>query len=522
MTTGKSKGNRARNTRWGPRMILILIAMLTVSMAFFSGLYIQANLPFFPSLIGGFAIFLTLYGTLPKPKPATDSEELQARFALFENEIVSLSAQLEQFQDISGKIGQLDQLAPTLQQLEGFVQEMQTHGVALAREQGGDADLKINAFSDKLQQLDGRINALNKQVAGQGLEQQNQLQGHIESLNRLVQQMGDAGKAVRSPEPARKLQFDETLPPEEAPSSVPGPSQGFAPSPGDVLPSQSRQTVEQIRARDGETQNIPARAMSGTREEFDYSQMLTIISKAIKERHVDIFLQPVVNLPGRQTVYYEVFTRLRSLTNQLVMPSLFVPVAEQAGLMPLIDNMMLLRAIKIIRQMEKRTSARGLFCSLSTQSLVDPDFFPKLVAYLEKNRDLSGRIIFEISQAQKKTAGPIERDGMRRLARLGFRFSLDKVIDLDIDFAELAAMNFKFVRISADRLVNGMAELGARIHGADKADYLKRYGLHLIVERIETERELATLADYSISLGQGYLFAEPRPIRPELLADNAA
>ena len=82
---------------------------------------------------------------------------------------------------------------------------------------------------------------------------------------------------------------------------------------------------------------------------------------------------------------------------------------------------------------------------------------------------------------------------MHRLAMLGYHFSLDKVTDLDLDFGEIARMNFKYVRISADRLVNGMAELGARIHGADKAHYLERYGLHLIVERIETERQLATL-----------------------------
>ena len=141
-------------------MILILMAMLTVSMAFFSGLYIQSGLPFFPSLIGGVAIFLTLYGTLPLKKPARAADDnLRARFALFENEIVNLSGQFEQFQDLSGTIGQLDQLSPTLMQLEGFLDEMKTQGIDMARLQGegGDnagSDLKLNEFSQKLKQLD--------------------------------------------------------------------------------------------------------------------------------------------------------------------------------------------------------------------------------------------------------------------------------------------------------------------------------------------------------------------------------
>ncbi len=507
-------------------MILILIAMLTVSMAFFSGLYIQAGLPFFPSLIGGFAIFITLFGSLPAPKPPTVSEDLRARFALFENEIVSMSNQLEQFQNLTGKIGQLDQLTPTLLQLEGFVQEMKTQGIALAEsqgQQGADTEHKISQFAEKLKQLDSRIAELNREVSSKGEDQQSQLQKHIESLDKLVRQMSRHDTPSLQPSPSANPQFDPAAHPDPAPPASPLPEeQSFAPTPGDIVPAQSPKKVDAIRRRIDASRQRLDESQNKADEAAGENRMLACISRAIEQRRVDIFLQPVVSLPKRQTLYYEVFTRLRNEHNNLILPELFVPVAEQAGLMPLIDNMMLVRAIKIIRQMDQRTSARGLFCSLSTQSLVDPDFFPKLVAFLEKNRDLSGRIIFEISQVQKKTAGPIERDGMRRLARLGFHFSLDKVIDLDIDFDDLARMNFKFVRISADRLVNGMAELGARIHGADKAHYLKRFGLDLIVERIETERELATLADYSISLGQGYLFAEPRPIRPELLGKNAA
>lgn len=484
---------------------MILMAMLTVAMAFFSGLYIQAGLPFFPSLIGGFAIFLTLYGTLPRKKAKPASDDTQARLALFENEIVNLTGQLEQFQELSGKINQLDEINPTLQQLEGFLEDMKTQGVAMAQrtegEQSLDTTMQFNEFAEKLQQLDGRIADLNEEVAGKGADQQNQLQTQIESLGQLVQKMA---------------------PQETAPLPTAAPAQTFAPEPGAVLQPQGKKTVDRIHQRLENSQNLLDSSLANEDLAGDEHQMLTIVSKAIEERRVDIFLQPVVSLPKRKTVYYEVFTRLRNEANHLILPDMFVPVAERAGLMPLIDNMMLLRAIKIIRQMSQRSSAKGLFCSLSTQSLVDPDFFPKLVAFLEKNSDLAGRIIFEISQAQKITAGPIERDGMRRLAGLGFHFSLDKVTDLDIDFDELTRMNFKYVRISADRLVNGMAELGARIHGADKSDYLKRFGLDLIVERIETERELATLADYSIELGQGYLFAEPRPIRPEILGERAA
>ena len=54
--------------------------------------------------------------------------------------------------------------------------------------------------------------------------------------------------------------------------------------------------------------------------------------------------------------------------------------------------------------------------------------------------------------------------------------------------------------------------------------YLERFGLQLIVEKIEDENSLAQVLDYNARLGQGFLFSEPRPVRPEVFnaADNAA
>ena len=53
------------------------------------------------------------------------------------------------------------------------------------------------------------------------------------------------------------------------------------------------------------------------------------------------------------------------------------------------------------------------------------------------------------------------------------------------------------------------------IHAADLSDLLGRFGIDLIAERIEDERAVLDLLDYDIRFGQGFLFAPPRPLRPE-------
>ena len=41
-------------------------------------------------------------------------------------------------------------------------------------------------------------------------------------------------------------------------------------------------------------------------------------------------------------------------------------------------------------------------------------------------------------------------------------------------------------------------------------DQLRDHRITLVVEKVETERELVELLDHSIDFGQGYLFGEPR------------
>ena len=58
------------------------------------------------------------------------------------------------------------------------------------------------------------------------------------------------------------------------------------------------------------------------------------------------------------------------------------------------------------------------------------------------------------------------------------------------------------------------------IHPSDLSDLLGRFGIDLIAERIEGERAVVDLLDYDVRFGQGFLFAPPRPLRPEGASAN--
>jgi cyclic-di-GMP phosphodiesterase TipF (flagellum assembly factor) len=246
------------------------------------------------------------------------------------------------------------------------------------------------------------------------------------------------------------------------------------------------------------------------------SELLETIRRSLEANRVDLYLQPIVGLPQRKVRYYEGLSRLRSERGALIMPRDYMRVAEPAGMMPTVDNILLFRCIQVVRKLASRNKNAGVFCNISAFSLLDSDFFPQFVEYMQHNQDLAQHLIFEFSQTTVNGMGPIEEESLAALAKLGFRFSMDQVTSLKINAKILHDRNFRFVKIAASTLLGGGDQPGVDIHANDIKELLRRNGIQLIVDKIETEREVVDVLDLNVEYGQGYLFGEPKPVREEV------
>jgi cyclic-di-GMP phosphodiesterase TipF (flagellum assembly factor) len=256
--------------------------------------------------------------------------------------------------------------------------------------------------------------------------------------------------------------------------------------------------------------------------------LLETVREALAENRVDLYLQPVVSLPQRRTVFYESFSRLRDASGRVMMPAEYLSVAEPEGLVSAIDNLLLFRCVQIVRRLAKNDRKVGIFCNIALGSLADETFFPQFLEFLAQNKDLSGALIFELGQPAFDARGSVEARNMAKLADLGFRFSLDKVTDLDLDFQDLARADVKFLKIGAEVLLNQLLEVDGELAlmslkdlaAADFADLTRRYGVECIAEKVESERQVVDILELNIGYGQGNLFGEPRAIRDAVLAET--
>ena len=244
--------------------------------------------------------------------------------------------------------------------------------------------------------------------------------------------------------------------------------------------------------------------------DYSDSEILKFLEKAVREDHIELYLQPIVRLPQRSQVFFECFSRIMDDKNNVIRPEQYLPVANSAGLAAAVDNLLLFKCVQLVRRTRRDNPEIIFFCNISKSTLIDIDFFTDFIDFMADNRNLTSSLVFEFSQETILDKNYDIQNGLERLSKLGFRLSLDQIHQLNLDLPKLASKGFKFIKIDA-HLLHEMARgdtpnLNMRaLKGA-----LDRVAMDLIVEKIENEEMLKDLLDLQIDFGQGYLFGAPK------------
>ena len=246
-------------------------------------------------------------------------------------------------------------------------------------------------------------------------------------------------------------------------------------------------------------------------------ELLEMIRASLEDNRVDLYLQPTVSLPQRKVRFYEALSRLRSEDGHVIMPAQYIKIAAPAGLMSVVDNLLLFRCVQIVRRLMAKSRGIGVFCNISGDTLRDAEFFPQFLEYMQHNKDLGGQIVFEFAQDAVMKAGREGEANLKRLSDIGFSLSMDNIKTLALDFGKLKNTGFHYLKVRADMLTQGMGAAQAAVAAEDFKNLLARHGLNLIAERVEEEKTVVQLLDYAVDFAQGYLFGEPRAVRGDIV-----
>jgi diguanylate cyclase (GGDEF)-like protein len=232
------------------------------------------------------------------------------------------------------------------------------------------------------------------------------------------------------------------------------------------------------------------------------------LREALTSEQFDLYFQPLVDLRSGRVTTCEALMRWRHPRRGMVPPSIFIPIAEETGLIITLGEWALQRACYEAAKWPKSVKVA---VNLSPVQFRDRGLALQVVSALAKSGLPAQRLELEVTERLLLEDSDGTLTVMEQLKNLGVSISLD---DFGTGYSSLNYLRkFPFQKIKIDQsfiaglgeerdaqaIIGAVAGLGASL---DKT---------VVAEGIETEEQLKQVKMHGCHEGQGHFFGEPMP-----------
>jgi diguanylate cyclase (GGDEF)-like protein len=234
------------------------------------------------------------------------------------------------------------------------------------------------------------------------------------------------------------------------------------------------------------------------------------ILSALADDRVVIAYQPIVEARTGKLDGYECLARILRSDGTLLPAGDFIPVAEQLGLVRLIDRRILDMSLAALR----KYPAASLALNVSGMTASDHLALDAFAQTLEQNRDIAPRLVVELTE----TAALLDiEESVRFTARLrdiGARVAIDDFGAGYTSFRNLQALRVDMVKIDGS-FVRGIANSpDNHVFVRTLVDLARNFRLQTVAEWVGDQREADILCAMGVDFLQGFHFGKPE-LRPE-------
>ncbi|WP_284305830.1 putative bifunctional diguanylate cyclase/phosphodiesterase [Mobilicoccus caccae] len=229
----------------------------------------------------------------------------------------------------------------------------------------------------------------------------------------------------------------------------------------------------------------------------------------------DIVLQPIMGGPEHRTLIgREALARWRDPQLGDVPPDVFVPVAEQLGLITTLGEAVLRRACREAAGLRAtgEEDEVDLFVNVSPAQLRDPGFAGVVRDALATTGLPPARLRLEVTETELVDEGPATAETLEALREAGIRLCVD---DFGTGYASLATLlRLPVDCVKLDRsLVAGLGESeAAERQLAAVMSLVRSLGIEdIVAEGVETEQQAIALLELGCPLAQGWFYGRPCP-----------
>lgn len=233
------------------------------------------------------------------------------------------------------------------------------------------------------------------------------------------------------------------------------------------------------------------------------------LRQAVAGQQLAVYYQPIVDMGTEAIVKAEALVRWQHPRSGLILPSEFIALAEETGLIGEIDAWVLEDAVC---QARAWSALRGVPFQVSVNKspveFMDRSMMKAGDPQLATLTAAGGQVAVEITEGVMLNDSPGVREKLLVLQRAGVQFAID---DFGIGYSSMAYLKkFKvdFLKIDQSFVKDMMTSLESRIFAETIVVMAHRLGLKVIAEGVETCEQRDWLKAAGCDYAQGFLYSE--------------
>ncbi|MCA1661804.1 MAG: EAL domain-containing protein [Novosphingobium sp.] len=236
------------------------------------------------------------------------------------------------------------------------------------------------------------------------------------------------------------------------------------------------------------------------------SELETGIRRGLGRGEFVPYYEQQIDLESGDLVGFEMLARWNSPSLGLVGPDIFIPIAEEIGVIAEMSEQLIAQALRDAAEWDP---ALTLSVNISPIQLRDPWFAQRILRLLVEANFPPSRLEIEITESCLHENVGLVQSLVTSLKNQGIAISLD---DFGTGYSSLTQLQtLPFDRIKIDR--SFVTSLGSSAESAPIVETIaslgKRMSLPITAEGIETREALEALRAYGKLKGQGYLYGRP-------------
>ncbi|GGX33383.1 cyclic diguanylate phosphodiesterase [Pigmentiphaga litoralis] len=238
---------------------------------------------------------------------------------------------------------------------------------------------------------------------------------------------------------------------------------------------------------------------------------LAELNIAVQQREFVVFYQPIIHLTTGACIAAEALVRWRRPDGTMVRPDLFIPLAEESGLILPITDQVVETCIRDLRELLLADRSMHVAINLSANDITTGRFIGVLQQALEGSGIQNEQIWLEATER-----GFVDVDAasanLAKARALGFGIAID---DFGTGYSSLQYLE----RLPTDALKIDkcfIAAIGRTVATSSVISHIidmaKTVGLKVVAEGVETEAQAEYLKAHGVEFAQGWLYAKAMPI----------